>query len=141
MAHSSKSPEEQAIELIAPRKYHQLFTLPATDSHEQLKVTYSVCGEQGEDTPTIVFCGGMFGSRWQAPFHNWLAEKEGVRIIYIDRSVEFNTVSCLIFHHSQSQFEVCSRRSPRDVLYMSTCCTSASLLTSCLEERGLQTPY
>ena len=81
-----KSAEEQAIELTAPRKYHQLFRLPATPSHDALKVTYGIAGkEEGDDTPTILFCGGMFGSRWQAPFQNFIAEKEGVRIIYIDR--------------------------------------------------------
>jgi hypothetical protein len=88
----TKSLEEQSIEIIAPRKFHQTFTLPATDSHGPLKLTYAVCGkEDGDDTPTIMFCGGMFGSRWQAPFHNWLAEKEGVRIIFIDRQVRFSS--------------------------------------------------
>ena len=81
-----KSVEEQAIELIAPRKYHQVFTLPATSEHGPLRVTYAIAGvEHGDDVPTIVFCGGMFGSRWQAPFQNFIAEKEGVRLLYIDR--------------------------------------------------------
>lgn len=81
-----ESPEKQAIELVAPRKFHQIFTIPATTEHEQLKLTYAICGkEDGEDTPTILFSGGMFGSRWQAPFQNWLAEKEEVRVIFIDR--------------------------------------------------------
>lgn len=82
----AKSPKEQAIELTAPRRYHQIFTLPGTDSHGPLKFTYAVCGkDNGEDTPTVLFCGGMFGSRWQAPFHNFIAEKEGVRVVFIDR--------------------------------------------------------
>lgn len=82
----TKSADEQAIELTAPRKYHQLLRLPATASHDELKVTYGIAGKaEGDDVPTILFCGGMFGSRWQAVFQNHLAEQEGVRILYIDR--------------------------------------------------------
>ncbi|CZR54154.1 uncharacterized protein PAC_04037 [Phialocephala subalpina] len=78
--------EEQAIGRLAPRKLHQIFTLPATDKHEALKVSYSIAGpEAGEDVPTILFCGGMFGGRWLAPWHNFYAEKERVRLIFIDR--------------------------------------------------------
>lgn len=82
----AKSIEEQAIELIAPRKFHKTFTLPETADHGPLRVTYGIAGkEDGDDTPTILFCGGMFGSRWQAPFQDFIAKKEGVRILYIDR--------------------------------------------------------
>lgn len=86
MPHSISSAEEQAIGLLAARKLHQIFTLPATDKHEALKVSYSIAGpEAGEDVPTIMFCGGMFGGRWMAPWHNFYAEKQRVRIIFIDR--------------------------------------------------------
>ena len=82
----SKSVEYQAIELIAPRKYHQSFQLAATASHDALRVTYGIAGVvDGEEVPTILFCGGMFGSRWQAVFQNHVAEQEGIRILYIDR--------------------------------------------------------
>ena len=82
------SPELQAIEIIAPRKFHRIFTVPDTDTRGPLKVTYGIAGvEDGEDVPTILFCGGMFGIRWQAVFLNWLAEKERVRILFIDRFV------------------------------------------------------
>lgn len=82
------SPELQAIEIIAPRKFHKIFAVPGTDTRGPLKVTYAIAGVQdGEGIPTILFCGGMFGVRWQAVFLNWLAEKEGVRILFIDRFV------------------------------------------------------
>lgn len=78
--------EEQALEAIAPRKLHQIFTLPATDDHGPLKVSYAIAGpELGEEVPTIFFCGGMFGTRWMAMSYNFLAEKERVRMIFIDR--------------------------------------------------------
>jgi hypothetical protein len=82
----TKSVEEQAIELIAPRKFHQSFKIPATATQGPVKVTYGIAGKvDGDDVPTILFCGGMFGSRWQAIYQNYIAEKEGVRIVYIDR--------------------------------------------------------
>ncbi len=82
------TPEEQAILLVAPRKFHQIFTLPATDKHGQMKVTYAIAGpELGEDAPTVFFCGAMFGTRWEAIEVDWLAKKEGVRVLFIDRLV------------------------------------------------------
>ena len=86
MESPSTSPEVQAIELLAPRKFHQIFTVPAADGRRELKVTYAIAGPQfGEDIPTILFCGGMFGNRMQAVFVNYLAEKEGVRVVLVDR--------------------------------------------------------
>lgn len=84
---STKSPEEKAAELIAPRKFHQIFTLPATENHGPLKVTYSMLGPLvGEDAPTVVFCGGMFASRYPyMGFLNYLAEKHAIRVLCIDR--------------------------------------------------------
>jgi len=85
---SSKSPEVEAIEITAPLKFHRLFTIPANDKHGPLKVTYSIAGiDKGEDIPTVLFCGGMFGTRWQAIFQDWTAQKKGVRVLFIDRFV------------------------------------------------------
>jgi hypothetical protein len=78
--------EVQAITALAPRKFHQLFTTPPTESHGPLKVTYSIAGvEKGVDVPTILFCGGMFGTRWQAHFLDWMATRDEVRILFVDR--------------------------------------------------------
>jgi hypothetical protein len=105
----SASQEIKAIELIAPRKFHRIFTVPATDKHGPLKVTYSIAGvdvDEGEDVPTIFFCGGMFGTRWLAPWLDWISKTEGVRMIFLDRLVGrfqvgsvtlSNFLSCLLF--------------------------------------------
>ncbi|TVY56671.1 hypothetical protein LCER1_G002440, partial [Lachnellula cervina] len=78
--------QERVIESVSPIKFHQSFTLPETDKHGALKVTHAVSGiPLGEDAPTILFCGGMFGSRWMAVFNDFLATKIGVRVLYIDR--------------------------------------------------------
>ena len=83
---SSKSPAVQAIEILAPRKFHGLFVAPATEARGPLRVSYSIAGiEEGENVETILFCGGMFGTRWQAVFMDWLASKNGVRVLFIDR--------------------------------------------------------
>jgi hypothetical protein len=83
---ATTSLEVQAVEVLAPRKFHQIFTVPATDARGGLKVTYSIAGiEEGVDVPTILFCGGMFGTRWQAPFIDFMATRDGVRVLFIDR--------------------------------------------------------
>jgi hypothetical protein len=84
----AQSIESQALELNAPEKFHRDFTVPATDKHGLLRVTYAIGGpEHGEDVPTILFCSGMLATRWMAQMINWMAEKEGVRVLYIDRLV------------------------------------------------------
>jgi hypothetical protein len=88
---SSKSKEIKALELISPWKFHRIFTIPASENKGPLKVTYSVggvdIGDGGEDVPTILFCSGMFGSRWLAPWLDYIAGKKGVRMIFLDRLV------------------------------------------------------
>ncbi|RDL38535.1 uncharacterized protein BP5553_02875 [Venustampulla echinocandica] len=80
------SPTDQAIAIVATLKFHQIFTIPATDTHAQLKVTYAIIGPPiGTDVPTILFCSGMFASRQIGISWNHLAEKYGVRVIFVDR--------------------------------------------------------
>ena len=92
MSIANPSLEDQAIATVSQRKFHQIFQVPGTDKHGPLKITYAVLGlPAGEDVPTIVFCAGMFGSRYTGIFANWMAEREGVRILLMDR---------LVFYHS-----------------------------------------
>ncbi len=85
---SNLSPqEEEAIKRISPRKFHRLFNLPATGSHAALKISYAVAGPEDGDVPTILFCGGMFCTRWHMIGFEHLAQMEGVRIVSIDRLV------------------------------------------------------
>ncbi|TVY19414.1 hypothetical protein LARI1_G002554 [Lachnellula arida] len=96
--------QERVIELVSPIKFHQSFTLPETDKHGALKVTYAVSGiPLGEDAPTILFCGGMFGSRWMGVFNDFLATKVGVRVLYIDRP-GFGGSTPVPLHHRISTF-------------------------------------
>lgn len=84
------SQEIHVIEKLASRKFHGIFTAPDTDKHGPLKVSYAIAGvdvEEGENIPTILFCGGMFGTRYIAPLFDWIAETEEVRMVLIDRFV------------------------------------------------------
>lgn len=78
--------EIEAIEVLAPQKFHRLFVAPATDTRGPLKVSYAIAGvEEGDDVETILFCGGMFGARWQAFWQDHLATKHGIRVMFLDR--------------------------------------------------------
>lgn len=88
--------EKYAREYLSQIKFHRRLVIPATESRARLTVTYSIAGiEEGPDVPTIFFCGGMFGSRLQAVYMDWIALKEGVRVIFMDRFV--NQVFTLVF--------------------------------------------
>ncbi|KAG9229717.1 Alpha/Beta hydrolase protein [Amylocarpus encephaloides] len=83
---ASEYDSNQIFERTSPLRFHQRFTVPATEHHEILKISYGVCGPPlGEDVMTILFCGGMFGSRWQGVTLDHLARKMGVRVLFIDR--------------------------------------------------------
>lgn len=75
----------EARELLAPIKFHQIFKLPATEKHAELKVSYAVAGPSDENAPTILFVVGMLGIRWLAFSFDHVAMEEGVRMIFIDR--------------------------------------------------------
>lgn len=83
---AAASASDTAIDLVSPIKFHQSFTIPVTDKHGRLKVTYSISGVPiGEYAPTVFFCGGMFGSRYMAIWDDYLATKIGVRVLHVDR--------------------------------------------------------
>ncbi|KAI9647311.1 hypothetical protein NHQ30_003696 [Ciborinia camelliae] len=75
----------EARELLAPIKFHQIFKVPATAKHAELKVSYAIAGPSDENAPTILFVSGMLAVRWLAFFFNHVAMEEGVRILLIDR--------------------------------------------------------
>ncbi|KAK4984408.1 hypothetical protein LTR50_006621 [Elasticomyces elasticus] len=76
----------RVIAFTSQRQFHRALTLPATASHDKLRVTYSIAGDEGdEEAPVILYIGPLFGSRLQAFDTHYLASKIGVRIIYIER--------------------------------------------------------
>ncbi|KAK9428313.1 hypothetical protein V1505DRAFT_401971 [Lipomyces doorenjongii] len=62
------APAPQQQELESRKKFNRRFTLPATDAHDELTVTYAVGGVDSDTAPTVL--------AWQS---------FGVRIVVIDR--------------------------------------------------------
>lgn len=99
-----------ASSYLTPARFHRSLTLPAsttigTTSHPELRVTFAVCGAGVDDliikndptggfkskekqVPTILYCGGLFGSRYHGIFGcDFMAKAMGVRIVFVDRYV------------------------------------------------------
>lgn len=76
---------------------HREFTLPATETHDVLHVSYADVGRQPADPllvtgssstaqpPTVLFIPGMFASRFIGLHLNAISEKLGVRVLVVDR--------------------------------------------------------
>lgn len=80
-----------AAQYIAQRRFHRRFILPKTTSHDQIPVTYADVGIEPDTSsapvPTFLFMPGMFGSRYISVYMHAIAEKLGVRVLVVDRSV------------------------------------------------------
>ena len=77
--------QARSRDFIASEKFNRRFTLPATDDHGELTVTYAVAGKDSESAPTILFIGGLYGGRYLATMADYLSEKKGVRFVVADR--------------------------------------------------------
>ncbi|KAK9327011.1 hypothetical protein V1520DRAFT_349992, partial [Lipomyces starkeyi] len=77
--------ESRAREYIAREKFNRRFTLPATDAHDELTMTYAVRGVDSDTAPTVLFIGGMFGGRLLASMTDHVGQSLGMRIVVIDR--------------------------------------------------------
>lgn len=81
-----------AMKLVCARKFHQSFTIPATETHGPLRVIFAIAGlpvddknGNNDEVPTILWCGPAGGVRWEAIDWDHLAEAMGVRILVLDR--------------------------------------------------------
>jgi hypothetical protein len=77
--------QTRSRDFIAREKFNRRFTLPATDDHGELTVTYAVAGEDCDTAPTILFIGGLYGGRYLATMADYISEKKGVRFVVADR--------------------------------------------------------
>lgn len=78
-------PGSNIAEYVSRPRFHQRLTLPATDTHGELTVTYAVGGLQGPSAPTLLMIGGMFGGRYMAVLGDYIGRKMGVRVVCADR--------------------------------------------------------
>ena len=93
-----------AAAYLSHERFHQRFTLPATEDHENLTLSYADAGRQqnqSDDVPAVLFMPGMFASRCKGSQGSWMllanwlivsvlwmhaiAEKLCVRVIVVDR--------------------------------------------------------
>jgi hypothetical protein len=86
-AGTASSHRAAAAEFVDQPRFHRRMKLPATDAHGELAVTYAVAGAQSHAARTVLFIGGLMGSRYVATFVDYLAESYGLRIVVVDRSV------------------------------------------------------
>lgn len=79
------SQRSAAAEYVNSARFHRRLTLPATDAHGELTVTYAIAGAQSTSAKTAFFIGGMMGGRFLATLVDFLGEKLGLRIVVVDR--------------------------------------------------------
>ncbi|KAI7164106.1 hypothetical protein KC349_g995 [Hortaea werneckii] len=77
---------DEAIELLCKANFHKALWLPETSVHGKLRVTYSTTSNfDNADLAVILFCGPLFGNRWNAVMIDRMASAHGVRVICVDR--------------------------------------------------------
>ncbi|KAJ9156482.1 hypothetical protein NKR23_g1112 [Pleurostoma richardsiae] len=87
-ASPAPQPSQRAAEAAAyldQSRFHCRLTVPATDDHGLLTVTYAVAGAQSNSAHTVLFIGGMMGTRYLATLGDFLCEKLGLRFVVVDR--------------------------------------------------------
>jgi 2-phosphoglycerate kinase len=89
-ATSIPTPQQQELEsrarsFVAQERFNRRFTLPATDAHDELTVTYAVGGVDTDTAPTVLFIGGMYGGRLLATTSDHVARRLGLRVVVVDR--------------------------------------------------------
>ncbi|KAI8942330.1 hypothetical protein NX059_000409 [Plenodomus lindquistii] len=77
--------ESRAKEFITRGKFNRRFTLPATDAHDELTVTYAVGGVDTDNALTVLFIGGMYGGRLLASVFDHVGHSLRMRIVVVDR--------------------------------------------------------
>jgi hypothetical protein len=89
------SPLDLATTFCSNISFHQSLHLPASSSHERLRVTFATTTNFGaKDLPVVLFCRPMGAARHLIYRFEEIAKKEGVRVLIIDRYV---FVSFLIY--------------------------------------------
>ncbi|EHY56725.1 hypothetical protein HRR83_002192 [Exophiala dermatitidis] len=66
-------------------RFHRRITFYSDSVQCTINVTYGVAGVIERNAPTLLFAGGMYGGRWNAPWVDYLCRQKGVRVIFIDR--------------------------------------------------------
>ncbi|KAI7490930.1 hypothetical protein KC351_g322 [Hortaea werneckii] len=77
---------DDAIALLCRANFHRVLWLPETPAHGKLRVTYSTTSNfHNAGLAVILFCGPLFGNRWNAVMIDRMASAHGVRVVCVDR--------------------------------------------------------
>ena len=79
------SQRSASAEYLDKPQFHRRLTLPTTNDHGELTVTYAVAGAQSDSARTVLFIGGMMGGRFLATLGDYYSEKLGLRLVVVDR--------------------------------------------------------
>lgn len=79
-------------------RFHRRITFYSDSVQCTINVTYGVAGVIERNAPTLLFAGGMYGGRWNAPWVDYLCRQKGVRVIFIDRYVPPHYHTSLFVH-------------------------------------------
>lgn len=82
---SDEKIEDEIIEFASSIRFHQRFSFVCKTTQSRLHVTYSISGATTEDAPVMLVVPGMFGGRYIGLWIDYLAAKEGVKVIVVDR--------------------------------------------------------
>ncbi|CAG8078476.1 unnamed protein product [Penicillium salamii] len=88
MTSDPTSPKSFAQSFISNPRFHRSFNIEATATHGPLDVTFAEYGKEATDSetvPTILMMPGMFSSRYLGVCLHAIAEKQGVRMLVVDR--------------------------------------------------------
>lgn len=66
-------------------RFRQKLSFDCKTTSSQLTVTYALAGNEAEDAPVVLFCGGMYGGRWHGPWIDYLAQMKRVKVLIVDR--------------------------------------------------------
>lgn len=80
-----RSQQAEAAAYLDQPRFQRRLTLPATEDHGPLMVTYAVTGVQSDSAPVVLFIAGLMGNRYLAALGDFLCQKLGLRFVVVDR--------------------------------------------------------
>ncbi|KEQ75219.1 hypothetical protein M436DRAFT_25653, partial [Aureobasidium namibiae CBS 147.97] len=101
------SPLDAATTFCSNINYHRSLQIPASLSHERLRVTYATTTNFEDETlPVVLFCHPMGAARYLIFGFEELATKEGVRVVIIDRPGFGGTTAVALDKRVQTWLEI-----------------------------------
>lgn len=89
-----ETPLDKATTFCSNINFHRSLHLPATSTHERLRVTYATTTNfENAELPVVLFCHPMGAARYLIFGFEEVAKREGVRVVIVDR-YDISSLSC-----------------------------------------------